>query len=136
MSRTLRTLTAKRDFDRVFRVGVRGGSETVRVVAAYSRDPEGHVAFVASKRIGNAVVRNRSKRVLRAVARDVGFSVAGFDVVLLATPKTATASHGEIMGDLKRVAARIQKRLSDQENSSRSRKQPFRRSSRQKKLTL
>ena len=51
-------------------------------------DPDGpvRVGFTASKKVGNAVARNRAKRRLRALARDINASsgVPGNDYVLIA----------------------------------------------------
>ena len=53
----------------------------------------GRVAFVGAKRLGCAVVRNRSKR---EAARSCGFPVAGYDIILFATPKTRVSSPQEM----------------------------------------
>ena len=91
----------KRDFSRIFSEGRRGGSALSRVVVAESPEPAGRVAFAAPKRVGGAVVRNRSKRVLRACAAEAGLPRAGKDVVLLATAKTATATHDDLVRSLR-----------------------------------
>ena len=48
----------------------------------------GKVAFVAPKRLGNAVFRNRCKRVLREAARQSGLPLEGADIILFATRRT------------------------------------------------
>ena len=51
------------------------------------------VGFTASKKIGNAVTRNRAKRRLRAAARAVlpGLARPGWDYVLVARPQATVA---------------------------------------------
>ncbi len=97
----MRIVKNKQDFDRIFHEGFRGGSHLSRVVWAPSREAEGRVAFVAPKRIGNAVARNRSKRVLRACAAEAGFPERGKDVVLMATPHTKSAKHDDVVKSLR-----------------------------------
>ncbi len=107
----MRTITSKRDFDRVFSTGKRAARQTVRVVVATSPDPLGRVAFVAPKRVGNAVFRNRCKRVLRACAAEAGLPRAGRDVVLLATPKTARADHEAVVREMRASVDQAGRRL-------------------------
>ena len=94
----MRTIKSHRDFERVFVQGRRANHPLVRVVACKSEnegDP-GRVAFAAGKRLGNAVVRNRSKRVLREAARACGLPLAGYDIILFATPKTRDAAPADV----------------------------------------
>ena len=61
------------------------------------------VGFTASKKIGNAVARNRAKRRLRAVVRDVLASSArpGWDYVLVAKPQATVArAFTDLLADL------------------------------------
>lgn len=52
------------------------------------RDPCGRVAYIAGKKLGGAVWRNRSKRVLRAALRLAGGPVPGYDMLLMAKRDT------------------------------------------------
>lgn len=61
------------------------------------------VGFVVSKAVGNAVVRNRTKRRLRAgVATRLTGIPAGFDLVVRANPAAAGATWAELDGALER----------------------------------
>lgn len=67
-------------------------------------DEPGRVAVVASRRVGNAVERNRAKRVLRAAAATVGVA-PGVDVALVARAATVRASSDEVTDELRARSA-------------------------------
>lgn len=82
----------------------------VQARARDDADPALRVGFTASKKIGNAVTRNRAKRRLRAVARQV-LPMAGrpgWDYVLVARPgATVERDFALLLADLRSALARI-----------------------------
>jgi ribonuclease P protein component len=60
------------------------------------------VGFTASRRVGNAVVRNRAKRRLRAAASSLlpQHGRMGTDYVLIARAGTGERPYAELLGDL------------------------------------
>ena len=60
------------------------------------------VGFTASRKVGNAVVRNRAKRRLRAAAAEVLTREGrpGTDYVLIARSETAGRNYADLLGDL------------------------------------
>ena len=60
------------------------------------------VGFTASRKVGNAVKRNRARRRLRAVAAEVLSQHAepGTDFVLIARPATVDREYQALVGDL------------------------------------
>lgn len=57
----------------------------------------GRVAFVAGKKLGNAVWRNRAKRRMRALCRDLGGPWENVDVVFLAKRQTTQVKYSKVL---------------------------------------
>ena len=69
------------------------------------------VGYTATKKIGNAVIRNRSKRRLRAVVREVliKYAFEGIDYVFIARNSTAECDYKELKQDTIYALKRINK---------------------------
>ena len=102
------TIKSHQDFERVFTQGKRVNHPLIRMVICdcVSKGDPARVAFAAAKRLGNAVVRNRSKRVLREAARSCGLPAAGKEIILFATPRTRTANPSEMHDALRSLLRR------------------------------
>ncbi len=98
----MQTIKSHQDFERVFTQGKRLNHPLIRMVICdcVSEGDPGRVAFAAAKRLGNAVVRNRSKRVLREAARACSLPVEDHEIILFATPRTRTASPEDMQAAL------------------------------------
>jgi ribonuclease P protein component len=70
--------------------------------SACPAEPAARVGFTASRKVGNAVARNRARRRLRAVAAEVlpAVAEAGTDYVLVARKATLVRSYGDLVRDL------------------------------------
>lgn len=95
-------LISSRDFDRVFANGKRGASGVLSCVATRRDDSNAvRVGITANKRVGGAVARNRSKRLLREATRALIANVPpGSDVVLVARPACAKSTLERVRQDL------------------------------------
>ncbi|TNC65200.1 ribonuclease P protein component [Rubellimicrobium roseum] len=74
------------------------------------------VGFTCSKKVGNAVARNRAKRRLREVARAVlpAEGREGWDYVLIGRPEaTAALPFAQLLADLSRALARVHRGPAD-----------------------
>ena len=67
----------------------------------------GRIGLTVTKRIGNAVTRNRIKRRARDWLRRHGWAPAGVDVVLIAKEAAATMSSAAFATDLQRITEKI-----------------------------
>ncbi len=70
------------------------------------------VGFTASRKVGNAVVRNRAKRRLRAAAAAVlaRDGRPGTDYVLIARAATGVRPYAELVGDLEGAVRQVEGR--------------------------
>ena len=109
-------LRASSDFAATFRGpgGARAGSTLVVVHANQADTRAGlppRVGFVVSKAVGGAVVRNRTKRRLRALmAARVDSLPTGVDVVIRANPVAAQANSADLAASLDRTLDRLAQR--------------------------
>lgn len=88
------TLKASPDFQRISKTGKRWTCASfILQYAPKEPDAPFNLGLTASRKVGNAVVRNRAKRRLREMVRLLlkERDLKGFDIVLIA--KTAAASH-------------------------------------------
>ena len=69
------------------------------------------IGFTASRKVGNAVVRNRAKRRLRAAAAEVLRRAGrpGTDYVLIARGGTGERRYAELVGDLEAALRQVER---------------------------
>jgi ribonuclease P protein component len=100
-------------------------------VVAQARDrvdgqPHVRIGFTCTKRIGNAVARNRAKRRLREAARIVAplYAVAGCDYVFIARSGTAKRAWAALVDDMKSALIRLAADLTDRRQPPSSEPEP------------
>ena len=89
MATTYTTLNRNADFHRAYRRGK--VCTNPALVSYFSKNRAGicRIGITTSKKIGNAVERNRSRRVIRAAFRAVESEInGGWDIVFVARSKT------------------------------------------------
>ena len=91
------------DFRRIYARGKSYVSPLVVVYALKNRTKNVRVGITTSKKVGNAVQRNRSRRVIREAFRALAPRVRpGFDLVLVARGKTPYVKSTEVLRHMER----------------------------------
>ena len=89
------------------------------VIQAITRDSDDwRIGLTATKKIGNAVTRNRARRRMRALARDHLSPLAknGIDYVLIARHDTATANWQEMANGLQKAIRYLHRTIATGKN--------------------
>ncbi len=83
--------------------------QAVRALDADDQSTGANIGFTASKKVGNAVARNRAKRRLRGLVQDIMPQAAksGHNYVLIARAGTLNRSYQDLQSDLQTALTRV-----------------------------
>ena len=125
MPKIIGRLKRRTDYKRVAREGQKYAMRGLVLQAAPFTDDlkprpdcDLRIGLTVTKRIGNAVVRNRARRRLRAAASEVFPACArsGYDYVLIARQCTPGRPYRDLIGDMETALARLDRPLSKRSN--------------------
>ena len=111
MQRHLR-LRHRRDFARLRQQGQTLQHRLLKISYAPSQLPHHRFGFVVSKRLGNAVQRNKLRRQLREIMRHLNPSIVhyddtesscGYDMVIIARFAASKASYQELLSSIEKL---------------------------------
>ena len=94
-------LRRRTEFLRVQRAGQRNNVQHFVLIAAPGRSDAARLGITVSSRVGNAVARNRVKRLVRELFRTRSPHRAGAnDVVVIAKPGAEVLTYAEVVSEL------------------------------------
>ena len=98
------TLRKQSDFSRVYKQGKSRGSRFAVILYRRNGLKFTRTAFVASKKVGNSVQRNRARRLMRAAYRAVEPNVKkGYDIIFVARAAINGCKEPEVERQLKKT---------------------------------
>lgn len=77
-------LRKKEDFNRVYKKGKSVGDRFVVVFCLRNDLGYNRISFLASKKVGNSVKRNRARRLMRESMRHIENIKQGYDIIVIA----------------------------------------------------
>jgi len=101
----LKAVNQNREFLRAYKRGKGYVDSLVVMYVIKNRYGFTRFGITSSKKVGNAVKRNRARRVLRQSVRNIGFDMnAGYDIILVARAKTAYVKQQQVEAQLRNLA--------------------------------
>ena len=96
----------RQEFERVFRKGRRARGPDMHVVALCSENGPARLGLAVSRRVGNAVVRNRVKRRVREIFRRHRDQLPVADLVVIPFASAAELDFGTLRDELLSLATK------------------------------
>ena len=100
-------IRASREFKQIQRSGKKIRTAHILGIAIRKEGPA-RIGLTVSKKVGNAVVRNRLKRLLREISRHEYASIeAGWQVILIAHPSSASVQLRELKSNVQFIFKKL-----------------------------
>ena len=97
-------LREKRDFNRLYKRGRSIGEKYIVLFYVENGLPYSRRAFLASKKVGNSVKRNRARRLMKQSYRTVAHEIPkGIDILFIARNTIDGVKCGEVEASMKRA---------------------------------
>lgn len=100
----MKTIKSSAEITRLFKEGRRVNTPELSLIVLRTKgqhDRKGRVAFIAGRKLGNAVWRNKAKRRMREACRAVGGPIPGYDVAFVARKQVTECDYGDLVTHLR-----------------------------------
>ena len=117
------TLNQNKEFLRLYRKGKTISSKACIFYFIQNNCPFNRIGLTTSKKVGNAVCRNRARRVMRAayIENEKDFPI-GFDIVIVARKYASEAKSTEISNFFNTKVIKEMQKFNKNENGQKSKK--------------
>lgn len=104
----METLKTNREFERVFRQGRSVSDGFLVLLGRKSKKPPLRIGFCISKKTGKAVVRNRLRRRLKEIFRQLeGRLDSRWDLVMVSKPSSVTLTFQQLKARIEALTGRL-----------------------------
>lgn len=103
----MKTIKSSSEISNIFQTGKSFSNKYVTFIVESSHGQNGRVAFIAGKKNGNAVWRNKAKRRLREIIRELNGPWPNIDILLIAKKKLTDESYNKVLFECKKTIERF-----------------------------
>ncbi len=95
------------DFSSIYKKGKSVGDRFVVIFSKKNNLPYNRTAFLASKKVGNAVTRNRARRLMKESYRSINDRLAtGYDIIFIARNTITNSKCADVKKSIEAAAKR------------------------------
>jgi ribonuclease P protein component len=104
-------LLKRKEFTKILKQGLKVVHPNMVVLALPNDQDLSRVGLIVSRKVGNAIVRNRAKRRLRESYRTLSNKPAGLDIVVIARFSIGRASQQQVDQALSQCLSRLRRKM-------------------------